>query len=119
MCKVSNESTAMVLAQGIEIALNNMDIAAYLVAMIFLWELTKYILRRLHQKLWGKKVVIIPASATLYVTANGGCMHASSDCDTLRYSQPKARTMCKRCVKKDWVVSAEFLVDEGFPFQVR
>ena len=41
-------------------------------------------------------------------------MHASSDCDVLRYSQPRARTLCKRCVKKEWVVSADFLGEEKF-----
>ena len=39
-------------------------------------------------------------SATLYTTVGGNCMHVSSDCDVLRYSQPKARTLCKRCQKE-------------------
>ena len=101
----------MVLAQGIEMVINNADIAVYLVAIITLWELARYILRRLYKWLWGRKVVVIPASATLYTTVGGNCMHARSDCDVLRYSQPRAKTLCKHCVKKGWVVNAEFLGD--------
>ena len=102
----------MVLAQGIETVINNVDIAVYLVATITLWELARYILRRLYKWLWGRKVVVIPVSATLYTTVGGNCMHASSDCDVLRYSQPRAKTLCKHCVKKSWVVNAEFLGEE-------
>ena len=112
VCRVANTSTIMVLAQGIETVINNVDIAVYLVATITLWELARYILRRLYKWLWGRKVVVIPTSATLYTTVGGNCMHASSDCDVLRYSQSRARTLCKRCVNKSWVVGAEFLGEE-------
>ena len=102
----------MVLAQGIEMVINNADIAVYLVAIITLWELARYLFRRLYKWLWVRKVVAIPASATLYTTVGGNCMHARSDCDVLRYSQPRAKTLCKHCVKKGWVVNAEFLGEE-------
>ena len=112
--RVSNTSTVMVLAQGIETVINNVDVAVYLVATITLWELARYILRRLYKWLRGRKVVVIPMSATLCTTVGGNCIHASSDCDVLRYSQPRATTLCKRCVKKSWVVDAEFLGEEQF-----
>ena len=56
--------------------------------------------------------MVIPASATLYTTVGGNCMHASSDCDVLRYSQLRAKTLCKHCLKDGWVVNAEFLGEE-------
>ena len=112
VCRAANTSTVMILAQGIETVINNVDIAVYLVAIITFWELARYVLRRLYKWLWGRKVVVIPRSATLYTTVGGNCMHASSDCDVLRYSQPRAKTLCKHCVKKSWVVNAEFLGEE-------
>ena len=112
VCRVANTSAVMVLAQGIEMVSSNADLVAYLVAAIILWELAWCLFRRLYRWLWVKKVVVIPASATLYTTVGGNCMHASSDCDVLRYSQPRAKTLCKHCLKDGWVVNAEFLGEE-------
>ena len=97
VCKVANTSTVMVLAQGIEMVINNSDLVAYLVAAITLWELAWCLFRRLYKWLWVKKAVVIPASG---------------DCDVLRYSQPRAKTLCKHCLKDGWVVNAEFLGEE-------
>ena len=115
VCMTSSTSMAVFMAQWIETILNHLDLGMYLVAIILLWEVIRFGLQQLRRWLWGKKAVVIPTSATLYtVTGGGNCMHASSDCDVRRYSQPRARTLCKRCVKKEWVVSADFLGEERF-----
>ena len=57
VCRASNTSTVIVLAQGIEMVLNNLDFAV--VATILPWEVVRYGLQQLRHWLWGRKVVVL------------------------------------------------------------